>query len=214
MCVCPELLSIIFCLNFFKETFQKKEEKKKKKRSRKFAFGEVHKRVSIQRCQENGQENVFQENGPCYSKRKNFTPLVAGADEDPLIFNLPPSRCCVTAVETFHSPFPVPHFKTCLPLSGRNVISTCNQKIERRAAIENVNSRLSASGQWWNTCLAQPCLDVFIPPNIYKNDFQITSPFKIKFWGCGRETERLARRTKISVPIFNFSFTFEGGAKK
>ena len=59
VCVCPELLSIIFCLNFFKETFQKKEEKKKKKRSRKFAFGEVHKRVSIQRCQENGQENVF-----------------------------------------------------------------------------------------------------------------------------------------------------------
>jgi len=185
VCVCVSRIVVNYFLFkfFFKETFQKKdEEKKKKKRSRKFAFGEVHKRVRIQRCQENGQENVFQENGwPCYSKRKNLTPLVAGADEDPLIFNLPPSRCCVTAVETFHSPFPVPHFKTCLPLSGRNVISTCNQKIERRAAIENVNSRLSASGQWWNTCLAQPCLDVFIPPNIYKNDFQITSPFKIKF---------------------------------
>ena len=181
MCVCVStLLSIIFCLNFFKETFQKNgEEKKKKKRSRKFALGEVHKRVKIQRCQENGQENVFQENRPCYSKRKNFTPIVAGADEDPLIFNLPPSRCCVTAVETVHSPFPVPHFKTCLPLSGRNVILTCNQKIERRD--ENVNSCLSASGQWWNTCLAQPYLDVFIPPNIDKKNFQISSPFNIKF---------------------------------
>jgi hypothetical protein len=182
VCVCVSLFSIIFCSNFFQETFEKKEEKKKKQRSRTFAFGEVHKRVGIQRCQENGQENSFQENGLCFSKRKKFTPLVAGADQDPLIFNLPLSRCCVTAVETVHSPFPVPHFKTCLPLTaGRNVISTCNQKIERRAAIENVNSRLSASGQWWNTCLAQPYLDVFIPPNIDKNDFLISSPFKIKF---------------------------------
>jgi hypothetical protein len=146
VCHCSQLF---FVQIFFRKRLKKRKRKKKKQRSRTFAFGEVHKRVRIQCCQENGQENVFQENGPCFSKRKNFTPLVAGADEDPLIFNLPPSRCCVTAVETVHSPFPVPHFKTCLPLTaGRNVILTCNQKIERRAAIENVNSRLSASGQW------------------------------------------------------------------
>jgi hypothetical protein len=50
-------------------------------------------------------------------------------------------------------------------------------------------------------------LHVFIPPNIDKNDFQITSPFKIKFWGCGRETERLS-------PDFKFQFHFWRWGKK
>jgi hypothetical protein len=57
-------------------------------------------------------------------------------------------------------------------------------------------------------------LDVFIPPNIDKNDFQLSSPFKIKFWGCGRETEWLVRRTKIIVTIFNLSFSWRWGKKK